>query len=46
MLLNSHAPAGWYKQYAAHKEDFIERYGNSTEQWLFHGNESSFFCYS
>ncbi|CAM4799545.1 unnamed protein product [Rotaria magnacalcarata] len=27
----------WYRQYDAHKEDFIERYGNSTEQWLFHG---------
>jgi len=29
--------AGWYRQYDAHKDDFIERYGNSTEQWLFHG---------
>ncbi|CAF4320984.1 unnamed protein product, partial [Adineta steineri] len=22
----------WYRQYEAHKDDFIERYGNSTEQ--------------
>jgi hypothetical protein len=43
MLLDSRTLAGWYKQYAAHKEDFIERYGKSTEEWLFHGNES-FFC--
>jgi len=28
---------GWYRQYEAHRDDFIERYGNSTEQWLFHG---------
>jgi hypothetical protein len=29
--------AGWYRQYDAHRDDFIERYGKSTEQWLFHG---------
>ena len=28
---------GWYRQYDAHREDFIERYGESTERWLFHG---------
>lgn len=28
---------GWYRQYDAHKDDFIERHGTSTEQWLFHG---------
>ncbi|CAF1389947.1 unnamed protein product [Adineta steineri] len=26
----------WYRQYEVHKDDFIERYGTSTEQWLFH----------
>ncbi|CAF4055298.1 unnamed protein product [Adineta steineri] len=31
----------WYRQYEAHKDDFIERYGNSTEQWLFHGCRQS-----
>ncbi|CAF0814856.1 unnamed protein product [Rotaria sordida] len=30
----------WYRQYDAHKDDFIERYGTSTEQWLFHGCKS------
>ncbi|CAF2818262.1 unnamed protein product [Rotaria sp. Silwood2] len=30
----------WYRQYDAHKDDFIERYGKSTEQWLFHGCKS------
>ncbi|CAF0793658.1 unnamed protein product [Adineta ricciae] len=30
----------WFKQYDAHKDDFIERYGQSTEQWLFHGCKS------
>ncbi|UJR20710.1 hypothetical protein I4U23_023831 [Adineta vaga] len=30
----------WYRQYDAHKDDFIERYGVSTEQWLFHGCKS------
>ena len=28
---------GWYRQYDAHKDDFIERYDKSTEEWLFHG---------
>ncbi|CAF3490842.1 unnamed protein product [Rotaria socialis] len=32
---------GWYRQYDAHKDDFIERYGTSTEQWLFHGCKST-----
>ncbi|CAF4587409.1 unnamed protein product [Rotaria sp. Silwood1] len=31
----------WYRQYDAHKEDFIERYGQSTERWLFHGCRKS-----
>ncbi|CAF0740012.1 unnamed protein product [Adineta steineri] len=31
----------WYRQYEAHKDDFIERYGNSTEQWLLHGCRQS-----
>ncbi|CAF3665687.1 unnamed protein product [Rotaria sordida] len=31
----------WYRQYDAHKEDFIERYGKSTERWLFHGCRES-----
>ncbi|CAF0857782.1 unnamed protein product [Adineta steineri] len=30
----------WYRQYDAHRDDFIERYGKSTEQWLFHGCKS------
>jgi hypothetical protein len=29
--------SGWYRQYDAHRDYFIERYGKSTEQWLFHG---------
>lgn len=34
---------GWYRQYDAHREDFIERYGRSTEMWLFHGKKQRFF---
>lgn len=34
---------GWYRQYDAHKEDFIERYGTSTEKWLFHGRLYKFY---
>ena len=35
--------SGWFRQYDAHRDDFIERYGRSTEQWLFHGE---FFFFS
>lgn len=31
---------GWYRQYEAHRDDFTERHGKSTEQWLFHGKQS------
>jgi len=27
----------WYRQYDAHRDDFIDRYGRSTEELLFHG---------
>ncbi|CAF1660727.1 unnamed protein product, partial [Didymodactylos carnosus] len=27
----------WFKQYCAHKEEFNQRLGKETENWLFHG---------
>jgi len=34
---------GWFRQYDAHRDDFIERYGRSTETWLFHGRKKYSF---
>ncbi|CAF3757861.1 unnamed protein product [Rotaria socialis] len=31
----------WYKQYAAHRDDFTQRYGKSEERRLFHGCSST-----
>lgn len=36
---------GWYRQYDAHRDDFIDRYGRSTEELLFHGEIELFLFF-
>ena len=37
IVKNAFEFVGWYRQYDAHRDDFIDRYGRSTEELLFHG---------